>query len=198
MLKLNRKQTVIALVTAGILAAGVAGAAFATKDSEEHNASKAELTAVLAATTAPVDAIHAAEMKAGGRAIEFGLENRARSVAYEVQVISGNGLSKVAVDPTTGVATILPDAGDKPDAARSPAMKTTLGAAVAAAEAQAGGRALEASADKANGNPVFSVSVAKASGEIQLVTVSGADAHVLKMAKLGAEKGGDENDPDAD
>ena len=77
-------------------------------------------------------------------------------------------------------------------------MKTTLGAAVAAAEAQAGGRALEASADKANGNPVFSVSVAKASGEIQLVTVSGADAHVLKMAKLGAEKGGDENDPDAD
>ena len=186
--------TFLATLTAGVLAASVS---FAYSEHDESSANRAEIGAVLSAKMGPVEAIRAAEAKTGGRAVEFSLENRDTSFVYEVHVMTGAGLEKIAVDPATGAAASVPERMDA-DGSQAKPSPTTLAAAVTAAERQSGGRALEAFASVTNGQPVFVVTTAKTPDSVTNVTVAGADGRVLGMAKAGGESGGEGSGSDVD
>lgn len=193
------RNRILPAALAAVLALGAAGgAALAAQDGRherrgEHGGREngAETAALLAARTSPADAIRAAEAKVGGHAARLGFEDRNGALSYEVIVATANGLTKVNVDLASGAASPSPERVGR---AGAPAPSTAVGLAdaVAAAEqAAGGGRATDAVAVTANGQPAFDVRVAKAGGA-QQVTVSGADGRVLLVA--AATGGGHDDD----
>lgn len=110
------------------------------------------------------DAISAAEKAAGGKAVDGKFETERGVSKYEVTVVQNGKRDVLNVDPTTGQAVKGKEkdagSGDQKDVQAIASAKTTLASAVSAAEQQNGGKALEASLDKQNGNPVYDVKLA--------------------------------------
>jgi uncharacterized membrane protein YkoI len=110
------------------------------------------------------DAITAAEKTAGGKATEGKFETERGVSKYEVTVVQNGKRDILNVDPTTGQAVKGSEknasSGRQEDAQTVTAAKTGLAQAITAAEQQSGGKALEASLDKENGNPVYDVKLA--------------------------------------
>lgn len=127
------------------------------------------------------DAIGAAEKVAGGKATDAKFETERGVSKYEVTVVQNGKRDIVNVDPTTGQAVKgkESDAGssDQRDAQAITSAKTGLAAAITAAEQQGGGKALEASLEKQNGNPVYDVKLAN-NDKTQTIRVDAATGKV--------------------
>ena len=67
--------------------------------------------------------------------------------------------------------------------------KVTLNQAISAAEAQAGGKAIQAELDGANGTPVYKVAVVSANSQVHDVTVDVTDGKVLSSKLDHADQG---------
>ena len=84
-------------IAAAVVAAGLglgSVATLASNEDLERNESSSEIREALTARTASADAVKAAETAAGGRAVEFGLENRDGKLDYEDQVATATGMIK--------------------------------------------------------------------------------------------------------
>ncbi|HYZ35021.1 MAG TPA: PepSY domain-containing protein [Crenalkalicoccus sp.] len=194
---MTRIRILPATLAVALAFAAAGGVALAAENGQQRGERATETAAVLAARITPADAIRAAEARAGGRATEFGIENRNGALSYEVIVATATGATKLNVDPTTGAAT---PSTEQVRRAGSPTPVSTVGlaAAVAAAEqAAGGGRTTEADPVTVNGQPAFQVHVASAA-EAKRVTVSGANGQVLQVATAtaGDEDHEDEHDND--
>ncbi len=173
------------------LAAPAANAAPTTNE-------QAETAAVQAAHVAPEAAIRAAEAKAGGRAISFGLEHTATLNAYEVLVASSAGaLSKVDVNPTTGAATMAGPAGPNAVAAdglpasaigQAAGAQTPLADAVQSAEAAGQGRALEGGYTLDQGRLAVSVDVVGANGGSRTFGIDAQSGKPIQLAQLQTQE----------
>ncbi|MDB5367365.1 MAG: hypothetical protein JWM77_3292, partial [Rhodospirillales bacterium] len=110
------------------------------------------------------DAVSAAEKAAGGKALEGKFETERGVSKYEVTVVQNGKRDILNVDPTTGQAVKAKEktagSGDQKEAQTITSAKTGLAQAIAAAEQQSGGKALEASLEKSSSNPVYEVKVA--------------------------------------
>lgn len=125
------------------------------------------------------DAITAAEKAAGGKATDAKFETERGVSKYEVTVIQNGKRDIVNVDPTTGQAVKGKESdagsGDQRDA--QAVSKTSLATAITTAEQQGGGKALEASLTKQNGNPVYDVKLANGD-KTQTIRVDAATGKV--------------------
>lgn len=74
--------------------------------------------------------------------------------------------------------------------------KISLGQAVSAAEAQAGGKATKAEFDGERGQAVFDVEVVTADSKVFDVRVDAADGKVLSSKQDAADRGGKDDDED--
>ncbi len=174
-----------------VIALGSTGAAFAMENEGENSQ---EVTAALAAKTSLTQAIASAEQQTGGRAFSIGLEERDGTHAYKIKVITtDDNVSEVSVDPASGkvlrteaegLISRVFDREDRAEAAKLKDAQTTLGGAIAAAEQQAGGKAIEAGYENENGRMQFQVSVAK-DHNVSDVKVDSATGKAFKIEAAG-------------
>jgi uncharacterized membrane protein YkoI len=187
MLRIKSSVPAFALV----IALGSTGTAFAM-DNQDGNSQ--EVTAALAAKTSLTQAISSAEQQSGGRAFRIGLEEHDGSYAYKIKVIAADdNVSEVSVDPASGqvlhtkaegLISRVFDGEDRTEAAKLKQAQTTLGDAIAAAEQQAGGKAIEAGYENENGRMQFQVSVAK-DHNVSDVKIDSATAKVIRIEAAG-------------
>lgn len=172
---------------AAVLVLGASGTAFA--ESGEHENAK-EMAAVLGAKTSVAQAIAAAEQKTGGRALRIDVNRENGQYLYEVKTATKDKVSEVFVDLTSGQVTRTDDQDllarifdrdDKAEFAKLIASPTTLAAAIATAEQNVGGKAIEASFDNENGTLLFKVKVAK-DNVLRRVMVDSATGSVTQAA----------------
>jgi uncharacterized membrane protein YkoI len=90
---------VIPAVAATAIGAGVAGGAFADTDARGLDD---DAKAMLAARVTLTDAIATAEKEAGGKAIDAGMDDQDGVRFIAVNVVRGEKIQKVLVDPETG------------------------------------------------------------------------------------------------
>ena len=176
---------------AAVIAVGSMGAAFA---GEIENENSQEITAALSSKTSITQAITSAEQQTGGRAIKVGLEDHDGGYIYKVKVITkDDNTSEVSVDPvsgkmlsteTEGLISRVFDRDERADAAKLKDAQTTLAAAIATAEQQGGGRAIEAGYENENGRVQFQVAVAK-DHTVQDVKIDTATGKVVKVEAAG-------------
>jgi len=105
-----------------------------------------------------------------------------------------NSLLAVATIVALGGAAGLALAGDKLDAAemaKLAAAKTTLSQAIAIAEKETGGKAIDADFDNKNGTLSLEIEVLK-DNSVSMVTIDADTGKVLKVATAASEN--DEND----
>ncbi|GIL41822.1 PepSY domain-containing protein [Roseiterribacter gracilis] len=125
---------------------------------------KEDFATVSSAKHSLADAIGAAEKAAGGKATDAKFETEHGVSKYEVTVVQNGKRDILNVDLTTGAAVKGSEknasSSKQQDAQTITAAKTGLAAAIATAEQQSGGKALEASLEKENGNPVYEVKLA--------------------------------------
>lgn len=150
-----------------LVALGSTGAASA--DTGEHE-SAGEIAAVMAARTSVGQAIAAAERETGGRAVAIGVEKENGAYIYQVKTVIKDDLTEVLVDPASGkvertdgeglISRIL-DWRDERAFVKASQSPTTLAAAVAAAEGETGGKAIEAGLNDETGPVQFAVETAK-------------------------------------
>lgn len=187
MLRFKSSISAMALV----IALGTTGAAFAMEHEGENSQ---EITAALAAKTSLTQAIASAEQQTGGSALRIGLEHHDGNFTYKIKVITkDDNVSKVSVDPVSGkvlrteaegMISRVFDREDRTEAAKLKDAQTTLGGAIAAAEQQAGGKAIEAGYENENGRMQFQVSVAK-DHNVTDVKVDSATGKVIKIEAAG-------------
>ena len=170
-----------------VVALGSAGTAFAAENEKENSQ---EVSAVLAAKTPLAQAVMSAEQQTGGRGLRIGLEGHDGTYAYRVKVITKDDkVSEVSVDPESG--TVLRteaeglisrvfDREGRAEAAKLKDAQTTLTGAIAAAEQQAGGKAVEAGYESENGRLQLNVAVAK-DNAVRDVKIDSATGKVVKI-----------------
>ncbi len=133
----------------------------------ERHRDRDENAAALAAKTSAAQAIAAAEQQTGGRALKVNFENEKGKPAYEVRILSKGALSEVYVDPDTGKVTGTKDKSarrgrdDRAEFSEMASASSSLSAAIHAAEAKTGARALEARIRDIDGIVFYRVEVAK-------------------------------------
>ncbi len=179
-------RTVTAAVVAA-LAIGVAGTASAEPGEHENRADSA---AVLLAKVPLEQAVAAAEQSTGGRALSIEMQRGRNGELYKVKTAAGDNLATVYVSPSDGkvvrteqrgpIARLL-DHEDRNEIARIAAAPTTLGAAIATAQQQTGGKAVEAAVENENGTIGFEIEVAK-DGAFTKVFVDPATGQATKQA----------------
>lgn len=184
---------------AAAIAVGAAGTAFASSGENENDR---EIAAALGAKTSITEAIAAAEQQSGGRAMEVDVEKENGAFLYEVKTVSNDKITEILIDPASGkvlrtddeglIARIL-DREDQDELAKLTASSTTLAAAIATAEQQTGGTAVEASFDGEDGATLFEVEVAK-DNAVHKVRVDSATGKVMKASV--AEHEDDDADDD--
>lgn len=192
------------VLLAGLVAAGLAGAAQAATDRSEQ----AEASGVTQAEVSPVAAIRTAERKAGGRALGFGYESDAGTNAYEVTVASPHGLRMVQVDPASG--RVLSDRSESKRALAEDGLpasalgaaegaRTPLADAVSAAEKAAGARSLEAGYAVHHGQLGIDVDIA-AKGRIASWSVDPATgkASMAQASETEGQEGAENGEPAGD
>lgn len=185
-MRARRSGIIVAIAAGGLCLAGVAAVA----SDQDREGDRAEIAAVLAARTAPADAIKAAEAKVGGKADSFSLEHHHGAPVYQIEVTTAHGIGTVTVDPATGMVTPDPRRDEHEAGATATGATVSLAAAVSTAEQAAGGRTVEADTIIVNGQPAYDVSVGKAD-TLQRVTVSGTDGRVLLIASETGDSGGE-------
>jgi len=131
-------------------------------------------------------AIDIAEQHGSGQAVSADYVAKKGSMGrYDVKVLSSDGskLTKYRVSPNTGKIT---EASNEPfekvftrikphDLQNAP---TSLKSAIKAAEAQSGGKAVDADANRDGDQVRYTVKVAKADGTTEKIRVNGADGKV--------------------
>jgi len=131
-------------------------------------------------------AIGIAEQQGSGQAIGAEYVSQKSGVGhYDIKVLSSDGskLVKYRVSPSTGKVTEASNEAFekvftriKPEALQN--APTSLKTAITTAEAQAGGKAINADADRDGDQVRYTVKVAKADGTTEKVKVNGADGKV--------------------
>lgn len=181
------RSRLIPAATAAILVLGATEAAFA--GSGEHENGK-EIAAVRSAKTSIVEAIAAAEQKTGGRAVKIDVGGENGRYFYEVKTVTKDKVSEASVDLMSGQVTQAHDEGllarifdreDHDELAKLADSPTTLAAAIAVAEQNLGGKAIEASFDNENGAFRFQVKVAK-DNAVRRVVIDSATGSVTRVA----------------
>jgi uncharacterized membrane protein YkoI len=179
---MNRKlATAAGVALAGIVGLGVTAwttAQGAGADAEAQ-AETREIAAVGTTKVGLPDAIAAAEAGSGGKVVEAGLEAEGdRPVFYDLLVRKADGLASVHVDPATGA--VVSTGKTRPGNPRRVLIedpKIDLGQAVRAAEAAAGGKALEGGIERRGGAPTYVVEIVR-EGEVSVHVVDPASGQV--------------------
>lgn len=187
------------LIPVTMAAALALGAASATYASSGENENAKEVSAVLSAKTSVSQAIAAAEQQTGGRAMKVDVGHEKGGYQYEIKIVSKDKVSEVFVDPASGKITRTDDEGliakvfdneDQAEFAKLAASPVTLASAVATAEKEIGGKAIEAAFENEDGNMQFEVEVAKDKA-VQKVMI---DATSGKVVKVSASEEGEHNE----
>ena len=172
------KKTATALMVA--LAMGCAVTATQAADAAREDATLSNAKVSLN------DAIGIAEKQGSGQAVMADYTGKKGTMGhYDIKVLSSDGskLTKYRVSTATGKVT---EASNEPFEKLFTRIKpdqlenapTTLKSAIKTAEAQSGGKAVDADADR-NGDAVrYVVKVAKADGTTEKVKVNGADGKI--------------------
>lgn len=191
------RTTLLAATTAGMVILTASGAAFAHSGEHENGG---EVSAVLAAKTSVSQAIATAEQQTGGRAMSIDVGHKKDAYVYRIKTVTKDKVAELTVDPASGKITQTEDEGlidrvfdreDKSEFQALGASPTTLGAAVATAEKELGGKAIEARFENEDGKLRYEVEVAKDKA-MHKVVVDSASGKVLKVKT--AEEGEDKED----
>ena len=152
-----------------------------------HAADAAREDAVLTnAKVSLTQAVGIAEQQGSGQAVTADYAAKKGSMGhYAVKVLSSDGkkLTEYQVSPGTGKVT---EASNEPFEKMFTRLKpeslanapTSLKSAIKAAEAQSGGKAVDADADRDGDQVRYTVKVAMADGSTQKIKVNGADGKV--------------------
>jgi uncharacterized membrane protein YkoI len=190
-------KKLIPATLAAVIALGTAGVAFA--DSEDNENSK-EITAVLNAKTSISQAIAAAEKQTGGRAMKADVDDDEDVHLYKIRIVEKDKVSEVLVDPASGEVTQLGDRGliakifdndDQAEFENLAASPVTLPTAVATAEKEIGGKAIQAAFESEDGQSQFEVHVAKDKA-VHKVKIDAGSGQVVKVS--AAENGERDDD----
>lgn len=185
-------KKLIPATMAAVIALGTAGAAFASSGEKENSK---EMSAILSAKTSISQAIATAEMQVGGQAMKVDVGHEKGTYLYEIKVVSKDKVSEVFVDPATGAITRTEDEGliakvfdkeDQAEFAKLTGSPVTLASAIATAEKEIGGKAIEAAFESEDGKALFEVEVAKDKA-VQKVMIDSASGKVVKVT--AAENG---------
>ncbi len=173
-----RTFTTAVILATGLGLAGGASAAWNTKD----------VTTILKWPTALLKAVKTAEHDSKGKA--FLAMPDVNGLGYDIKVIAGDKILLVKVDSKTGkVATSTPSTDDKlADYADLTKLKSSLDAAITAAENAAKGTAIDATY-KQGASPIFEVEVAKKDGTLKTVDLDAKTGKVQKVSALTSVKG---------
>ena len=172
------KTKAIALAVALAMGCAVTGAQAANPAREDATLSNAKVSLN--------DAINLAEKQGSGQAVTADYTPKKGTMGhYDVKVLSNDGtkLTEYRVSTATGKVTKASNepfekmfTRIKPDALAS--APTSLKGAIKTAEAQSGGKAVDADADKDGDTVRYTVKVAKADGTTEKVKVNGADGKI--------------------
>jgi uncharacterized membrane protein YkoI len=174
----NATNKSTALLAALAMAFTVSAAHAANAAHEEKALSDAKVTLK--------QAVAMAEQQGNGPAISAEYEPQKGAAGhYEIKVLSSDGakLVKYRLSPATGKVT---EADNQPFEKVFTRIKptsiqnapTSLKSAITTAEAQSGGKAVDASVDRDGDQVKYSVKVAKADGTTEKIQVNGADGKV--------------------
>ena len=186
------RSKLIPATMAAIIALATAGAALAATGEQENTA---EMSAILGAKTSLAEAIATAEKQTGGRAMRVDLEHKKGAYLYFVKTVSKDKVTEVFIDPASGKVTRTEDEGliakvfdteDRSEFKNLAGSSVTLGSAVATAEHDTGGKAVDARFENEEGKMRYEVEVAK-NNAIQKVVIDSASGKVLKV--VTAEEG---------
>jgi len=169
---------------------------------------KDPVAALKKATISLTDAVARAEEKAGGKAVEAGLEAEKDAVVFEVAILKDGVEIEVKIDAVTG--TVLAAEEEKEEAKdgtegkkKDEAAKLTrlaealkaatvpLSGAILKAETETGGRAIEAELEAKKDGAVYEVKVIKDGAELEVV-IDPATGKVVKVEKEGDDDKDDE------
>jgi uncharacterized membrane protein YkoI len=178
---MNTKVT--AVVASLVMGLSVAGAQATDKAARED-------ATLSNAKVSLIQAIAIAEKQGSGQAVTADYAPKSGKMGhYDIKVLSSDGakLTKYEISPATGKVTEASnEAFEKMFTMVKPAdlqnAPTSLKSAITAAEAQSGGKAVDADTDRKNNSVRYTVKVAKADGTTEKINVNGADGKVA-MAK---------------
>jgi uncharacterized membrane protein YkoI len=181
------RTQVLPAAMAAFLALSASGVALASSD--EHENAK-EISAVLNAKTSLAQAIATAEAKAGGRAMKVNVEHESGTYQYEVKIVAKDKVSEVFIDPASGKVTRTDDEGliakvfdkeDQEEFAKLSGSPVSLSTAVATAEKETGGKAVEAAFESEDGKAQYEVELANGA-TVRKVVVDGTSGKVVKTS----------------
>jgi uncharacterized membrane protein YkoI len=175
-----------------VAAVAFGGTSAALAASGEHESAK-EISAVMNAKVSPSEAIETAEQHTKGHAVALEVGHEKGAMRYEVKAVANDKLVRVWVDPTTGkvieTKEIAPigelTKAHRTDFRELAGAKTTLVSAIATAERDTGGKAIEADYRIHGGKLTYEVDVNK-DGKMQKVYVDTATGEVLGGAPAQA------------
>lgn len=178
---MTSRKTKIAALTA-LLSLGALGATYAATDAAKgHDKDEAsEIAFVLSAKHSLIDAVATAEKRAMGSALEANLEVEDGKAFYEVTTVSKTGMFEAKIDANTGMVLSAEPEDDEAGEHLSQA-GMSLTEAVKAAEAAAGGKAMEAELEDEDGIRIFEVELASADGTVKTVAVNAETREVTAM-----------------
>lgn len=170
-----------------VIALGTTSAALASSG-EKENAK--EVSAVLNAKTTISRAIATAETQSGGRAMKVDVEDENGAYLYEIKTVSKDKVSEVFVDPASGkivrtddeslIAKVF-DKEDQAEFAKLAGSPVTLATAIATAEKETGGRAIDAAFEDEDGGTLFEVEIAKDKA-VHKVMIDATSGKVVKVS----------------
>lgn len=205
---MNMRKIILA-GTAGLFTLGAAASATAasgTAAEGERKGEASESAAALAAAHSLSDAIRAAEAKTGGKAFSAAIEDEDEMTVYEIDAATGDKIAEVLVSAASGEVMKVEEESfvakmmrDDEDIAALGKAKISLLDAIAAAEASAGGVAMEAELDDEDGASAaaYTIEVASADGKVAKVHVDSASGAVLKSG-YAADDEDEDGDRDGD
>ncbi|MBL27885.1 MAG: hypothetical protein CMM50_10105 [Rhodospirillaceae bacterium] len=174
--------TVLPSLVAVLVSVGYVGAAAA--DTGQDDAKEAAL--VLSAKTSIAQAVETAARQTGGQPLKASLEKDNDAFTYEIAVVAKDKVVEVMIDPASGrvlqteneglIERLLDGESDN-ELAGLLKLPTTLSDAIATAEQDIGGKAIEAGIDDENAVPLFEIEVAK-NNTIKRVYVDGTSGEI--------------------
>ncbi len=172
------------MTVAVVMLLGAAGGAFASSATERAN----EISTVLTAKTSIAQAIAAAEAQTGGYAVKAEVERKDSKQVYEVKTVTEEERSKVFVDPASGKVVEVRKEGflaklfDSDDLITYERLRDSpvkLAAAIATAEHETGGKAIEGEFKRNDSKGRFEVETAR-DKEVRKVRVDGTTGKIVE------------------
>jgi uncharacterized membrane protein YkoI len=164
------------MIIAALAALGFASPAFAA-DSGQNQPSSSDAAALEKSRVSLPDAVHSAEQKTGGKAVDASFDTTGPAPVYNVKVFQNGALIGVAVDAMSGDTSMgssgagQMDSAGMAQAASMQNANVSLGQATQKAEQQTGGKAIDAgSAQTSSARPAYVIDV-MANGALQRVVV---------------------------